>query len=165
MKFPMRNGSAYVHDLQQPVKFCLTRRTVVADGEQSGERGIDQGVRALEGSTANLGGGSPDDLSEVTPSSEVAHVNVVLAIGTWVEGHFSVVHVVANHRRDSGRSIARTDVLAVAAAAGRAETLMLAAILVSQCVLGYLRVVGKDTGLSNGQSNISQASRPGQVGN
>ena len=56
-------------------------------------------------SAADLGGSLPDDLREVTPVLEVAHVGVGLAIETVEVVDFAVVEQV----RDNGRDVAGLD--------------------------------------------------------
>lgn len=101
-----------------PLANIIARRRVVADGEVglNTRACVRQSVGAVLRSAADLGGTSPNDLAEVAPAREVAGVNIVAAVGSWIVGHLVVVHVVRDHKGNLVGREASPDVLAIAAA-------------------------------------------------
>lgn len=93
----------------------LTWALVVADSEVWGDTTTSVGKtagRAVVGGAGDLGGVLPDDLGEVAPGLEIAHVGL-LSVESGVEGLLSVVEHVADDSRDVVGSNTSSDVLAV----------------------------------------------------
>lgn len=96
----------------------LTRRLVVANGEVRGDVATSVGKTgrgAVDSGAANLSGALPDDLGEVTPLVEVAHVGGLLAVLALVKTNLAVVEKLGDDSRNVVSLDTGSDVLAVSA--------------------------------------------------
>lgn len=80
----------------------LTWRAIVADGEVGRHitRDSAQTAGAVLGVAADVGGGLPDHLREMTPGLEVAHIRRRLTEQAVVELHLVVVHILRENASD-----------------------------------------------------------------
>lgn len=87
---------------------------IVADGEvwSNVSTSVLKAV-AFDSCTPNFLGVPPDDLREMAPCVEVAHVWVVLTIQSFVCRSFIVVHAVGDHSWDIFRRRSSTNVLSI----------------------------------------------------
>lgn len=93
----------------------LTRVLVVADSEVRRDvaANIAETVGAVGSVASNVGSALPDDLGEVAPLLEEAHVWVCEAVVAGVKGLLSVVEEVGDDGGDVGRLDTSCNVLAV----------------------------------------------------
>lgn len=126
----------------------LTSRLVVADGEVS--RNVATSVaetlaRAVNSGAADLSGGLPDDLAEVTPLVESRHVGRVLAVLALEETNLAVVEELSDDSRDVVSLDTSSDVLAVSTSV-------------------HFSVVGVVAGLADLLGGRGERVAPGKVG-